>query len=87
MVLVKSFLTEALYDCFKLIYVDLDKGDKICDYYSCLKLMIKVHYLNDSIKILKCHNQVQLFNKELTMKCLAIKIFARNFLQLRIQKV
>ena len=29
--------------CFKLIYVYLNEGDKFCECYSCLKLMIQAH--------------------------------------------
>ena len=30
-----------LYDCFKLIYAYLNEGDKVCECYSCLKMMIQ----------------------------------------------
>ena len=29
MILIKSFLTGILYDCFKLIYAYLNEGDKV----------------------------------------------------------
>ena len=29
-----------LYDCFKLFYVYLNEGDKVCKCYGCLKMMI-----------------------------------------------
>ena len=63
MILIKLFLTGALYNCFKLIYAYLNKGDKVSECYSCLKMMIQaylhvsqylslnVHHLNDSIYI------------------------------------
>ena len=43
MVLVKSFLTWALYACFKLIYVDFNEWGKVRKYCTCLKLMIQAH--------------------------------------------
>ena len=33
-------LKKGLYDCLKLIYVYLIEGDKVCECYSCLKMMI-----------------------------------------------
>ena len=38
MILIKSFLTGVLYDCFKLIYAYLNEGDKVHECYSCLKM-------------------------------------------------
>ena len=35
---------------------------------------------------IKLYNQAQLLNKKIIMKCLMVKIFAGNFLQLPIQK-
>ena len=43
-------------------------------------------HLSDSIDIKDCCNQAQCLNKEIITKCLAIKIFARDFLQLPIKK-
>ena len=43
MILIKSFLTGVLYDCFKLIYAYLNEGHKIREYYSCLKLIVQAH--------------------------------------------
>ena len=40
MVLIKSFLTGALYDHSKLRSVHLNEGDKVRECYSCLKLLI-----------------------------------------------
>ena len=37
MILIKSFLTEAFYD---RLY--LSKGDKVCNCYSCLEMIIQV---------------------------------------------
>ena len=66
MILIKSFLTGVLDDCFKLMCAYLNDGDKIRQCYSCLKMMIQahlhvgffsqyfllnVHHLNDSIYI------------------------------------
>ena len=45
MILIKSFLAGVLYDCFKLIYVYLNKGDKICECYTCLKLSFAITYI------------------------------------------
>ena len=38
----RAGLTGALYD-FKLLYVDLNEGDKVRGCYSCLKWMIQAH--------------------------------------------
>ena len=43
MILIKSFLIEALHDCFKHIYAYLNEGYKVHKCYSCLKMMIQVH--------------------------------------------
>ena len=43
MILIKSFLTGVLYDCFKLIYAYLNKGYNVRECYSCLKMMIQAH--------------------------------------------
>ena len=66
MILIKPFLTGILNDCFKLvIYAYLNEEDNICEYYSCLKVIVQahlhvgfsqyyslnVHHLNDSIHI------------------------------------
>ena len=48
---------------------------------------IKRASLKRSIRLSNCCNQGQLLNKKVIMKCLAIKIFAWNFLQLPIQKI
>ena len=96
-----SFLTGVLYYCFKLIYAYLNEGHQFCECYSCLKMVIlahlhvgflqcfslNVHYLSDSNYLWNCCNQGQLLNKKVIMKCLAIKFFAWNFLQLQIQKI
>ena len=44
-----------------------------------------VYYLNHSIYLWNCRNQGRLLNEKVIMKCLPIKIFAWNFLQLLIQ--
>ena len=41
MILIKSFLTRVLYDCFKLICVCLNEGDKVRECYSYLKTVIQ----------------------------------------------
>ena len=43
MIFIKSFLTAVFYDCFKLMYAYSNKGDKACECYSCLKVMIHAH--------------------------------------------
>ena len=42
-ILIKSFLTGVLHDFFKLIYAYLNEGDKVCECYSCLKMVIQPH--------------------------------------------
>ena len=42
MIFIKSFLAEVSYDCVKLISVYVNEGDKVCECYSCLKMMIQV---------------------------------------------
>ena len=37
MILIKSFLTGVLLDCFKIVYVYLNEGDKVCEFYSCVQ--------------------------------------------------
>ena len=39
----QSFLTGVLYDYFKPSYGYLNKGDKVCECYSCLKMVIQAH--------------------------------------------
>ena len=43
MILIKSFLTGVLYDCFKLMEGYLNQEDKIRKCYYCLKIMIQAH--------------------------------------------
>ena len=42
MLLIRSFLTGFLYDCFNL-YAYLNEGDKVRECYSCLKMMIQAN--------------------------------------------
>ena len=35
--------TGVLYHCFKLMYAYLNEGDKVCECYSCLKMVIQAH--------------------------------------------
>ena len=55
MILIKSFLTRVLYDCFKLICVYLNEGDKVRECYSCLKTVIQaqLHVGFSTILIIK----------------------------------
>ena len=39
----KSFLTGVLHDCFKFTCANLNEGDKVCECYSCLKMLIQTH--------------------------------------------
>ena len=43
MVLIKSVVTEALYDLSKITYGYLNEEDKVHECCSCLKLMIQAH--------------------------------------------
>ena len=43
MVLIKSSPARALYDRCKFMYMYLNKGDKVRECYSCLKLMVRTH--------------------------------------------
>ena len=43
MILIKSFLTGVLHDCFKLIYMYLNEVDKVRKCYSCLKMIVQAH--------------------------------------------
>ena len=45
MILIKSFLTGNLYDCFKLIQTYLNEKDKVRECYSSLKLTIQAHII------------------------------------------
>ena len=101
MILIKSFLTGVLYDCFKFIYAYLNEGDEVRECYGCLKMMIQVHLhvgfftiffikrpsfkrFNLYMKLLQSSTVSK--RKKIIMKCLAIKSFAWNFLQLPIKK-
>ena len=50
MVLIKSFLTEALYNRSKLFYGYSNEGDKVGECYSCLKFMIQTYLRVDFLK-------------------------------------
>ena len=52
MVPVKSFLTGALCDYMKLIYLNLNEEDRVPECYSCMKLMIQAHLCFGFFKIL-----------------------------------
>ena len=43
MVVIKSFITEVFYDHFKPIFTYLNEGEKVCECYSRLKLMVEAH--------------------------------------------
>ena len=88
MILIKSFLTGVLYDCFKLIYTYLNKGKKVRQCNGCLK-MIQAHlyfvfFQNIFYKICitlrilykKQFQPSAVFKEKIIMKCLTIKIFA-----------
>ena len=78
MILIKSFLTWVLYDCFKLIYAYLNEADKVRECYNCLKIMMQAnlhvrfflqycllnaHQLNGSIYRRNCCTQTELKHK------------------------
>ena len=41
-VLLKGLLDDCS-NCFRIIYAYLNEGDKVCECYSCLKMMIQAH--------------------------------------------
>ena len=45
MILIKSFLTKVLFDCFKLICVHVNEGCKVRECYSCLKMIIQAYLM------------------------------------------
>ena len=59
MIFIESFLTRVLYDCLKLLYAYLNKGDKVREYYSCLKIKIQVHLHFDFVCIILSFLQYQ----------------------------
>ena len=79
MILIKSFLTGVLYDCFKLVYTLLNERDKVHKYYSSLKMIRQAHLnvgfslnmqnSNNSIYIWNCCNQTQIFKKNHEVSC------------------
>ena len=94
MILIKSFKTEVLHDCSKLIYAYLNEGNKIHECYSCLKMMMQAHLHVSffTICLVKRESLKQLYlymkllqsrtflNKKLIMRCLVITTFACSFL-------
>ena len=94
MILIKSFITGVLHDCSKLIYAYLNEGNKICEYYSCLKMIMQAHLHVSffTICLVKRESLKQLYlymkllqsrtflNKKLIMRCLVITTFACSFL-------
>ena len=89
-----------MHDRFKLIYAYLKEGDKVCECYSCLKMVIQAHlhvgfftifYIKSaSLKrfylSLKLAGKDNFLNKKVIMTCLAIKIFAWNFCNSQFKK-
>ena len=41
--IIPLLLNRVLYDCFNLIYAYLNKGDKVFECYSCLKMVIEAN--------------------------------------------
>ena len=89
MILIKSFLTGVLNDCFQLINVYLNEEDKVRKCYSCLKVMIQAHlqadfftkFFSKRASLKRFHLYMKLLQsstnfKKNNSKCLAIKIFA-----------
>ena len=78
----------------------LNEGDKVRECYSCLKMIVQAHLhvgffsiffikralLKQFYLYVKMLQSSTIFKQKLIMKCLVVKIFARNFLQLPIQK-
>ena len=101
MILIKSFLTGYLYDCFKLIYTYLNKGDKVYECYNCLKMILQAHLhigfftifflkrgsLTPFYLYIQLLQSSTILNKKIIKKCLATKMLALYFLQLPIQKI
>ena len=99
MIVIKSFLTGIFYDCFELICMYLNEWNRVCECYSCLMIQGHLHlsfmtifFIKPaSIKLfylyMKLLQSSTIFKENIIMKCLAIKIFALNFLQLQIQKI
>ena len=52
MVVIKFVITGVLRDCFKLLYVYLNEGDKVRECYSFFKTMIQAHLHVGFLKIL-----------------------------------
>ena len=96
MILIKSFFTGVLYDCFKLIYLYLNEGDKVRECYSCLKIWaqlhvdfstffsLNVHHLNDSIYI--WNNQAQFLNKKMIRSVWWLKFLREIFYNSQFKK-
>ena len=100
-ILLKYFLTGVLYHCFKLIYPYLNGGDQFCECYRCLKMVIlaylhvgffTIFFIKHAL-LKRFYLSLKLLQSRTTfkqngniMKCLAIKMFAWNFLKLPIQK-
>ena len=45
MILIKSFLTRVLFDCFKLLCAHINEWVKVRKCYSCLKMIMQTHLL------------------------------------------
>ena len=84
MILMRSFLTRVLYDCFKVIYAYLNHGDNVRECYSCLEMQAYLHVGFFTMFFIK---RASLKRFYLYMKLLKQIIFAQNFLQLPIQKI
>ena len=91
MILVKSFLTGILYDCFKIIYASINEGDKVRGCYSCSKMIVQAYlhvgfftiFFIKRASLKRFYSYAKLLQsstifkqKEIIIKCLAIKIFA-----------
>ena len=79
-ILIKSFLTGVLNDYFRLIYAYLNEGDKVCECYGVIKMVMQAHLYVNFLLILFIFETVAIkhnfLNKKIIMKCLAIKMFA-----------
>ena len=100
MILIKSLLTEVLYDCFKLICAYLNDGDKVPECYSCLKIMTQAHLYFGFFTVffikrasfkrfylyMKLLQLSTVFKQKIIMKCLAIKTLHEIFYNSQLKK-
>ena len=100
MALIKTFLTGVLNDCFKHIYAYLNEEVKVCECYSCLKMMIQAHLyvgffpifciehalLKQFYLYMKLLQSSTIYKQKLIMECLAVKFLHEIFYNSRLKK-